>query len=111
EKGDQVERQGGNDESCYRHPRDLTSVHCSICGRPICPDCMRPTSEGYACPEHGRERLSVRGRSIAIAIVLVLVVLAAAFVSYLFATQRGPWPNDVRKRFMASCSFGYPVCG
>src|SRR6266508_1446927 len=34
-------------ETCYRHPRETTGVHCTRCGRPICPECMRPAAVGY----------------------------------------------------------------
>src|SRR5579863_6119053 len=45
---------------CYRHPRRETGVSCSSCGRPICPDCMTPTSVGMRCPECSRERTKVK---------------------------------------------------
>ena len=45
---------------CYRHPSRETGVSCSSCGRPICPDCMTPTSVGMRCPECARERTRVR---------------------------------------------------
>jgi membrane associated rhomboid family serine protease len=49
-------------ESCYRHPRLVTGVHCTRCGRPICPDCMTPAPVGYQCPECVAEaRRSSRG--------------------------------------------------
>ncbi len=38
-------------EVCYRHPSQETRVHCTRCGRPICPDCMIPAPVGYQCPE------------------------------------------------------------
>jgi membrane associated rhomboid family serine protease len=38
-------------EVCYRHPSERTRVHCTRCGRPICPDCMIPAPVGYQCPE------------------------------------------------------------
>jgi len=47
-------------ETCYRHPRRATAVHCSNCGRPICPDCMTPTPVGMRCPECARQRTQVR---------------------------------------------------
>jgi len=45
---------------CYRHPSRETGVSCSSCGRPICPDCMTPTSVGMRCPECARQRTKVR---------------------------------------------------
>src|ERR1700709_1561652 len=45
---------------CYRHPTRETGVSCSSCGRPICPDCMTPTSVGMRCPECARDRTKVR---------------------------------------------------
>lgn len=38
------------DESCYRHPGVRTGVHCTRCGKPICPDCMVPAPVGHQCP-------------------------------------------------------------
>jgi membrane associated rhomboid family serine protease len=46
-------------EVCYRHPKRETNVHCSNCGRPICPDCMTVTPVGMRCPECARERTRV----------------------------------------------------
>jgi len=46
--------------TCYRHPTRETGVSCSSCGRPICPDCMTPTSVGMRCPECSRQRTKVR---------------------------------------------------
>lgn len=45
---------------CYRHTKRETGVHCSNCGRPICPDCMTPTPVGMRCPECARQRTKVR---------------------------------------------------
>ena len=45
---------------CYRHPNRETGVSCSNCGRPICPDCMTPTSVGMRCPACAGERTRVR---------------------------------------------------
>jgi membrane associated rhomboid family serine protease len=38
-------------EPCYRHPGQITGVHCTRCGKPICVDCMRPAAVGYQCPD------------------------------------------------------------
>ena len=45
---------------CYRHPGRDTNVACSLCARPICPDCMTTTPVGMRCPECAAERTQVR---------------------------------------------------
>lgn len=45
--------------TCYRHPDRETGVSCSNCGRPICPDCMTPTSVGMRCPECAKQKTKV----------------------------------------------------
>jgi membrane associated rhomboid family serine protease len=47
-------------DTCYRHPGRETGVHCSNCGRAICPDCMTPTPVGMRCPECSKQRTQVR---------------------------------------------------
>jgi membrane associated rhomboid family serine protease len=49
---------------CYRHPDRETSVKCSRCGRPICPDCMYDSPVGMRCPECAGQR--ARSRRVAI---------------------------------------------
>jgi len=36
---------------CYRHPGRPTYVSCVRCGRPACPDCLRPAAVGHQCLE------------------------------------------------------------
>ena len=45
---------------CYRHPGRETNVACSMCARPICPDCMISTQVGMRCPECARQSTTVR---------------------------------------------------
>jgi membrane associated rhomboid family serine protease len=34
---------------CYRHSGRQTYVSCTRCGRPACPDCLRPAAVGHQC--------------------------------------------------------------
>ncbi len=71
--------------TCYRHPSRETGVACSSCGRPICPDCMTPTSVGMRCPECARERTKVRTVSSGPTAPVVTRALIALNVLVFFA--------------------------
>jgi membrane associated rhomboid family serine protease len=74
--------------TCYRHPSRPTLVRCSNCDRPICTECMVPSSVGQRCPEcagrTGRQRI-VRPRAVGmneprltIALIVINVIAFAA---------------------------------
>src|SRR6476469_8485246 len=75
--------------TCYRHPRVETGVSCSNCGRPICPDCMTPTTVGMRCPECSKQRTKVHTmRSMAVEPRVTYALIAINVVMYL-AIQPG----------------------
>jgi membrane associated rhomboid family serine protease len=73
--------------TCYRHPGRETGVSCSRCDRPICPDCMTPTSVGMRCPECAGDSTKVRTptfaaspSSVARATMILIGINVAAFL-------------------------------
>ena len=92
-------------ERCYRHPDVETGVHCTRCGRPICPECMIPAPVGHQCPECvGQARREFRqgpGRRIAAAKVrtgvsvtkILLVAMGAMFFLELATGGAGSLMN------------------
>jgi membrane associated rhomboid family serine protease len=69
-------------EVCYRHPDEETRVHCTRCGRPICPRCMIPAPVGHHCPtcveEARREFRRSAGRGIGPTATSALIVFCVA---------------------------------
>ena len=111
-------------DTCYRHPDRTTRVHCTRCGRPICPDCMTPAPVGHHCPVCvGEARQSARRlrpalprpRSVTTAIIAVNIgvfvldaILRAAGVGSLLEAgamipalvARGEWYRLVTAMFL-----------
>lgn len=91
-------------ETCYRHPKEVTGVHCTRCGRPICTDCMRPAAVGYQCPEcvagarremgQGRRGVRVRlflGRPGAVTTTLLVTNIAFFVVEVIVSRGVNIW--------------------
>ncbi|HEX2031188.1 MAG TPA: rhomboid family intramembrane serine protease [Actinomycetota bacterium] len=74
-------------ETCYRHPGEETGVHCTRCGRPICPACMTVAPVGHHCPECvAQGRRQARRRPITLrrprsATTVILGINVAVFVA------------------------------
>jgi membrane associated rhomboid family serine protease len=84
-------------EYCYRHPNEPTRVHCTRCGRPICPACMVLAPVGHQCPECVQQarrefrqgpgkRITVRGVT---ATKVFLVTIIGVFVLEMVAAGAG----------------------
>ncbi|HJU57547.1 MAG TPA: rhomboid family intramembrane serine protease [Actinomycetota bacterium] len=80
-------------EVCYRHPDVQTRVHCTRCGRPICPDCMIPAPVGFQCPEcvekARREFRQGPGRPFRGGFSPTRVLLILIVVPFVFEVVRG----------------------
>lgn len=81
---------------CYRHPNREALVRCTRCNRPICPECMRPASVGFHCPDDVNlaRRTTRAPRTAAGARIMTsppwatIILIAANVAVYLFtATQ------------------------
>ncbi|MCW2928086.1 MAG: hypothetical protein JWM86_2054 [Thermoleophilia bacterium] len=46
---------------CYRHPKELTALHCLQCERPICVDCAVHGAVGIKCPDCAKVSRAARG--------------------------------------------------
>lgn len=88
-------------ETCYRHPEEETRVHCTRCGRPICPDCMTPAPVGHHCPAciaEGRRSVPLvrprlpRPRSATTAILAINVAVFAVDLVLRLGGGRGLLP-------------------
>lgn len=88
--------------TCYRHPGRETGVSCSNCERPICPDCMTPTSVGMRCPECARDRTQVRtARSITSDPTLTYVLIGVNVLVFVGGMLSGASTTGARGGFEA----------
>ncbi len=91
----------GVPEYCYRHPNVETGVHCTRCGRAICPECMIPAPVGHQCPEcvnearrefrkgPGRRIAAANIRRSASATTVLLLMICAMYVVEVIAGGAG----------------------
>jgi membrane associated rhomboid family serine protease len=97
--------------TCYRHPDRETAVSCSMCARPICPDCMTATPVGMRCPECSRDRTRVAtGPAASLAkppyVTYGLIALnVAAFLFLLSGTGASPLDGG------GTVTVEYGLCG
>jgi membrane associated rhomboid family serine protease len=91
-------------EVCYRHPNEQTRVHCTRCGRPICPDCMTPAPVGHHCPtcvaEGGRAQRRIR-RGLPRPRSVTTVILAINVLVFLAEIALGGASSEVLIRLGA----------
>jgi membrane associated rhomboid family serine protease len=78
-------------DTCYRHPDRETALHCSNCGRPICPECMTHAAVGIRCPEcAGRRTVTQRaGFTMPRTPVLTYGLIAANIALFLLTNRVG----------------------
>jgi membrane associated rhomboid family serine protease len=78
-------------DTCYRHPDRETALHCSNCGRPICPECMTHAAVGIRCPEcAGRRTVTQRaGFTMPRTPVLTYGLIAANIALFMLTNRIG----------------------
>lgn len=92
---------------CFRHPDRPTLLACSRCGRPACPECLRPASVGQHCVDcvGAAEQSVPRARTIAGApvrsdrptpIVTYVLIALNVLVFAITAAQSGNVMNNER---------------
>ncbi len=76
-------------DTCYRHPDRETGLHCSNCGRPICPDCMTHAAVGIRCPECAGRQTGVRlaGFTLARTPIVTYTLIAANIVIFVLTNK------------------------
>ncbi|MBC8093881.1 MAG: rhomboid family intramembrane serine protease, partial [Pseudonocardia sp.] len=79
---------------CVRHPDRPTTISCSRCGRPSCPECLREASVGFQCVDcvnEGRRTVrrgttvagaEVGGRPLVVPVLIVLNIAIFAFTAF-----------------------------
>jgi membrane associated rhomboid family serine protease len=102
----------GQQSRCYRHPEREAYVVCQRCGRPICPDCMRPAAVGFHCPEEDgarrpEPRTSLGGRAQTSPGLVTKLLIVICVVAYLLEGVPGLTGTSRVNRF----TFDYSLIG
>ena len=96
-------------EVCYRHPNEETRVHCTRCGRPICPDCMMPAPVGHHCPscvaEGSKEQRRIRRSTFRRPRSVTTVILVVNAIVFLVELALGGATGEVLVRLGAMVPF------
>ena len=73
---------------CANHPDRETLVHCSSCGKPICPDCMVYSPVGVKCRQCAKlprsALVTLRGRRLAVTIAAAVGAGTVIGFAYYF---------------------------
>src|SRR6478609_4891578 len=107
----------GSSPECYRHPGRETYISCQRCGRPICPDCMKPASVGFQCPECVRSgqatsrspRTMFGGRAGSGTPIVTYTLIGINVVVYLLVVSSGGINGRIGRQLIElPSSAGYP---
>ena len=103
---------------CYRHPGRQTYVSCVRCGRPACPDCLRPAAVGHQCVDcirqgnQGVRRATGRfGGSVTTGARVTWCLIALNVLFYLVELAHPSIANDWEIYGLALPGPGQPLAG
>jgi membrane associated rhomboid family serine protease len=83
--------------ACYRHDDHLTTVHCTRCGRPICPECISLTAAAGSpqCPSCAFEApRTIRARRWGQVTPVVATLVVVNFAVFAATSSHRAWEFD-----------------
>lgn len=114
--------EGGSPQPrCVRHPDRPTLLSCNRCGRPFCPDCLRPASVGHQCVDCVAEgqRTTAQARTVAGApvrtdrptplVTYILIGLNVLFYAVTVAQSRSLMNNQIGSSLFADWALWPPL--